>query len=300
MSRPSLDYVVCPLCGCEESRATIVAAPHRKEIGGVYNIVSCSSCSCMFLNPRLKPDSLSRCYQLLQSCSNSDTEKADAVAGPSSVKRWWRHYGGYQVADAVRSGPVLDLGCDKGILLQELKDRGFAVAGVEFSRDAVRECVARGFDVVEADLRSFSIEAGRYRTVILSHVLEHLSDPVQFLGRVAQRLRPDDNVVICVPHVKSPVRWLFGSHWHGWDPPFHLVHYEEATLRKACELAGLSVVAVGKRVIPDDFFRSLALASQKRHRRIILRICSVPIAVLLTVLGFGSYLLVTAKPASGR
>jgi SAM-dependent methyltransferase len=189
------------------------------------------------------------------------------------------------------------LGCNYGELLQELRTKGITASGVEFSPTAVGYCTKMGLNVEEARLEDLHIPSGRYRTVVLSHVLEHIADPVGLLTRVAASLPYNGTIVICVPNLTSPVRTIFGAHWHGWDPPFHLVHYDETSLRRVCELSGLSVVQVIKRVIPEDFRRSMLLWRGHKGRYLLFRILCIPATYILTLLGFGSYLLVTARPA---
>ena len=106
---------------------------------------------------------------------------AYSTAKGNVLARLWRHYGAYQVADSITEGPVLDLGCNQGELLEELRDKGLEACGVEFSPEAVSWCKNLGLDVVEGSLDDFEIQPGTFRTIVLSHVLEHLAAPCTFL-----------------------------------------------------------------------------------------------------------------------
>jgi len=290
--------VVCPICECAQFRVLLVTRPHRKELKGEYSIVECRKCGCVYLNPRLTDDLLSSAYALLEAGDGAERFAERLETKPvNALTRHWRRFCSYRVAEAVPQGPVIDLGCNRGELIEELLARGLEASGVESSPAAVSYCKMRGLQVQQARLEDFRIPRGQYRTVVLSHVLEHLQDPVGVLKDVAASLPDDGSVVICVPHVRSPMRWLFGAHWHGWDPPFHLVHYDSRSVSAVCDMAGLEVVKIAKRMIPDDLRRSLLLWRGKSGRQLVLRVLSVPVLCSLSCFGFGSYLLVTAKLA---
>ena len=73
-------------------------------------------------------------------------------------------------------GPVVDLGCGQGELLELLAERGVAARGVEGNTQAVAACRARGLDVSEGDLVDFLREqpAASLGGVFAAQVAEHL------------------------------------------------------------------------------------------------------------------------------
>jgi len=114
----------------------------------------------------------------------------------------WRALGAEGKADHVidlcaRAGiapaSTLDVGCGDGALLSELHRRGFGgrLAGVEISAAAVALAAERpGIDSVERyDGRRLPAPDGGYDLGILSHVLEHVSEPATLLGEVGRACR---------------------------------------------------------------------------------------------------------------
>jgi methionine biosynthesis protein MetW len=85
------------------------------------------------------------------------------------------------VSELVSSGArVLDLGCGDGDLLQLLVERkGVVARGVEISVDGVRQCVARGLTVHQADLDEGlgDYPDGSFDYVILSQTLQAVHRP---------------------------------------------------------------------------------------------------------------------------
>lgn len=101
-------------------------------------------------------------------------------------------------------GKTLDFGCGVGELLAWLPEGS---QGVEYNRATVEHCRARGLDVRFYDgfedgwsLSAFGPEDG-FRSMVISHVLEHLDEPAAVLGRLlrtAERLGME-NVLVIVP-----------------------------------------------------------------------------------------------------
>ena len=145
----------------------------------------------------------------------TDAEQADTYAR-------WRALGAEGKADHVidlcaRAGiapaSTLDVGCGDGALLSELHRRGFGgrLAGVEISAAAVALAAERpGIDSVERyDGRRLPAPDGGYDLGILSHVLEHVSEPATLLGEVGRirdvRQGPDGLLYLAIdPPANAP------------------------------------------------------------------------------------------------
>jgi SAM-dependent methyltransferase len=121
----------------------------------------------------------------------------------------WRALGAAAKADHVialcaractRPASTLEVGCGDGALLCELRRRGFGgrLVGVEIARAAVEIARARPqIDAVELyDGVRLACRDGAYELGVLSHVLEHVPDPVALLAEVARACRA---VIVEVP-----------------------------------------------------------------------------------------------------
>lgn len=93
-----------------------------------------------------------------------------------------------RAASLVR-GPTLDFGCGVGELLQRLPAGS---KGLEYNTATVEHCRRQGLDVEAydgfVDEWSLSILQGdaRYESMVVSHVLEHLENPIDIFKKLLQ------------------------------------------------------------------------------------------------------------------
>ena len=96
-----------------------------------------------------------------------------------------------------------DVGCSTGHFLQHIKKNAKEVYGHDLNRKEVAFCRdTLGLDVSDDPLeRRFDQKMFDFITMI--YVLEHISDPVEFLNYLKQFLKPDGKFIILVPNVKD-------------------------------------------------------------------------------------------------
>ena len=127
-----------------------------------------------------------------------------SLPDPEEAERMgrWRELGARSKADhvvtllarrGVRPGTLAEIGCGDGALLAELAERGVApvLDGFELSPPAAEIArergVARRVEVFDGD--DVPAEDGAYDLALLSHVLEHVPEPMSLL-REAARVAP--------------------------------------------------------------------------------------------------------------
>jgi len=82
---------------------------------------------------------------------------------------------------------VLDLGCGTGSLLCRLRERGHQrLIGLELDEPSLRTCIARGLDVVQADLNRGlpAFADGQFDFVVLSQTLQTVMDVERVIGEM--------------------------------------------------------------------------------------------------------------------
>ena len=159
---------------------------------------------------------------------------------------------------AAAGGPVADLGCGRGELLELLRERGVDAVGVDASAEMVAIAREKGLSADVGDLFTFlaARPAGSLGGVVCSHVLEHLwpADHLRFTRLCAAAMRPGGVLVVETPNPKSLVA---GAVNFSCDPT-HLRPVFPETIAFMLERAGfedievayLSPVPEGRRAVP--------------------------------------------------
>jgi 2-polyprenyl-3-methyl-5-hydroxy-6-metoxy-1,4-benzoquinol methylase len=206
-----------------------------------FHLERCRRCQLVFTMPRLSPDEMLAYYD------DRYYGKNNVRFGPvfERLVSWCRRRRADKICRFVPRGRVLDIGCGRGHILANLRDRGWTVQGVELNEAAVRH--AR--DVLGLDVRVESFDAerfpqGHFDVVILWHVLEHLKDINAALSGCARILKPGGLLAVSVPNVESWQATLTRNHWFHLDLPRHYYHFSERWLRDNLAKQGLRVVEV--------------------------------------------------------
>jgi 2-polyprenyl-3-methyl-5-hydroxy-6-metoxy-1,4-benzoquinol methylase len=158
-------------------------------------------------------------------------------------------YGATGVPAPPRPGAtVLDIGPGAGEELAEHARKGWEAWAVEPSPIAARAVAARAKipaqRIIVAPAEEARLPAEQFDRVVMSHVIEHLSDPSAVLERVRGSMRPSATLTIRCPNFGSIERRLFGRWWAGLDVPRHLQHFTRETLMSLLAQSGLRAVKV--------------------------------------------------------
>lgn len=153
-----------------------------------------------------------------------------------------------------RSGNLLELGSSKGDFTRHLLKEFDHITGVEASGDAIEEArtkVGNGVEFVHSRFETVTLPK-RYDNIVLTHVLEHLDDPVSVLRRVNEEwLAESGRLFLACPNANAPSRQIavkMGLISHNAavtpaeDEHGHRVTYSLDTLERDAAAAGLRVV----------------------------------------------------------
>ena len=266
------DVSECPVCGDprrREERADLhdesfAAAP------GTWRLQRCLGCQALYLGPRPDRATLHLAYRnyythatppqtaagflarTRRALSNGYRNRvfatnlqpslgAGAVVMPlfasraAHIRREDRGLG----RAATNGGRVLDVGCGNGGFLAWARELGWQCYGVEI--DAAAAAVVRdlGIAVLGSELRELGAEhLASFDAVTLSHVIEHVYDPVETLRQCWRLLKPGGYLWIETPNTDSSGYEIYGSHWRGLEAPRHLVLFNIGSLRWILERAG--------------------------------------------------------------
>lgn len=243
----------CLFCGSlgevlyEELRDNLFSAP------GTWSLRKCRTAGCgiVWLDPMPIDEDLFQAY--LEYYTHGDGSKrspvfrfaksfyrllVDGILLPAGIPTE-RKRAALMFLDDRLPGTILDIGCGQGTFLAAMAKRGWTVAGVDFDVAAV--AAARALHGIDARVGTVDtvVESGkRFDIVTASHVIEHVSNPVEFLQQCRKLLLPGGRVVLRTPNVDSLGHRRYQRAWRGLEPPRHLHLFTVAALKACSSSAG--------------------------------------------------------------
>ncbi len=210
----------------------------------LFQIVECSRCRLIRLNPQPSPEELPKYYPPSYWFDPSQ----------SAADRLEETYRRFVLRDHIRfvrralaasggKGVVLDVGCGGGLFLGMLGGRGARVVGLDFSLDAAGVAWRKqNVPAVCASLSRAPFAPGACAVVTMFHVLEHLYDPTSYVESARDLLQPNGRLIIQVPNAASWQFLVLGESWSGLDIPRHLLTFRLHDLEVLLDRCGLEPV----------------------------------------------------------
>jgi 2-polyprenyl-3-methyl-5-hydroxy-6-metoxy-1,4-benzoquinol methylase len=165
-----------------------------------------------------------------------------------------------------RKGRMLDVGCGNGSVLKLAQELGWNAEGVDFDAQAVDAARRKGLSVRTGSLSGQHYSEESFDLVLMSHVLEHVHDPLDTLGEIKRVLRTGGTLVVTTPNADSWGHRHFGSSYVSLEPPRHLQIFNGNTLTAVANRAGFaqSTVSSTLRTTPFVFFQSRLIRAHGR------------------------------------
>ncbi|MFY7790993.1 MAG: class I SAM-dependent methyltransferase [Polynucleobacter sp.] len=102
------------------------------------------------------------------------------------------------------SGNALEIGAGVGYITRRLIENGWHAKGIEPGKGYAEHWLRYGVSIVNDFFPNPAVN-GPFDMICCYAVLEHISDPVQFLIEIRQRLEPEGRLVISVPDCSEEI-----------------------------------------------------------------------------------------------
>jgi SAM-dependent methyltransferase len=231
----------CLVCGSERWAPLFTASDRLYHTTAKeFAVVRCEECGLARLDPQPAAEELRRYYP--DNYWFAPDESAASRLEEAYRRLVLRDHVRF-VVQALARGPLLDVGCGGGLFLGMMRERGYAVVGLDFSREAAAIAWKRQqVPAVCGDLAHAPLRAGSLAGITMFHVLEHLPDPRAYLVAARDLLAPDGRLVVQVPNAASWQFRLLGRRWSGVDVPRHLFDFRGCDVERLLEDCGMVVV----------------------------------------------------------
>ncbi len=269
----TLEYLgQCPVCTAKRreleldqlSDVTFGLAP------GKWTLWRCIACGILYLDPRPDEASIHFAY------GDYYTHEPPVDPQPKNALSWWRSAigNGYRNwllgtkrrpalaigafvtmlspnnaqrirresrgLGAVRQGSrrLLDVGCGNGAFLSLARQLGWDGYGIDSDTTATAVASKHG-QMLGSRIQDIEDSySGFFDAVTLSHVIEHVHEPLGVLRSCYRVLRPGGFLWLETPNCHSVGYALFGRHWRGLECPRHLTLFHLRALHSCLSEAG--------------------------------------------------------------
>jgi 2-polyprenyl-3-methyl-5-hydroxy-6-metoxy-1,4-benzoquinol methylase len=265
----------CPLCGAKERRLLhqgltdilFYCAP------GCWSLHQCQHCDAAYVDPRPSIISMHLAYKNyythapLMELSNVNMPLAQRIrrALGNGYRNW--QYGtsfkpstilgvvaaylyldlknsidiSYRYLPRAGAGKrVLDVGFGGGVFLENALALGWDVAGADTDPVTVKNANSRGLNARQGGIEVFSDQLESFDYITISHVIEHVHDPVATLRLAYKLLKPGGRLWLDTPNIDSFGYENFHEDWLGIDAPRHLVIFGWHSMRLALKISGFN------------------------------------------------------------
>jgi len=234
--------------------------------GGLPHIRKCDHCSLVFQYPKPNAHELKSLYSKDYFVSQTSKCKGydNYLRDESNILRTFERR--VRILDRFQRPPghLLDIGCAAGFFLTAARESGWNAQGIELSEFAAEEAKQKGHRVYCGTLENFDHPPGRFETVSMWDVIEHLPDPRLDILRINKLLKMGGSFVFTTPAIDSVPAWLFKDRWMGFKENEHLYFFSKQTLKALLDLCGFRVKMLkfeGKYISFDLFKRRIACYS---------------------------------------
>lgn len=136
------------------------------------------------------------------------------------------------------NGRLLEIGCGNGAMLSRMANLGWQVVGIDFDSKAVKVARSEGLDVRRGTLDEQNFDDSSFDAVVMSHVIEHVTDPSSLLRNCNRILKPGGRLIAITPNALSWGHGLYARDWRGLEPPRHLHVFTIPALQTLLESCG--------------------------------------------------------------
>ena len=298
-----LETVDCLSCGASDSDTVVIAPDPVTGLGGNFRVVRCRDCGLTYTNPRPTLASIGQFYPH-DYAPHIAAEQHDGwlVRRRNAViAAWLRCRFGFppqptslltrlsgSLAGLLSNrrkrrllslpyrapGRLLDFGCGAGHFLEQMRDFGWQVEGLDISDPCAADVTKRtGIHVHVGSLPHTAIADNSFDAITMWNALEHVHQPREIIRAARKALRPGGVLVVGVPNIGSWGFSKFQQDWYCLKLPRHLLHFTPDSLRDIMQRENMNILSLEQIGRAGWLRKSVRLATRDRVASIQQRLC---------------------------
>ncbi len=243
----------CQICGNEKYKivgAPLIEPKVERFIRHEYKVVRCISCGFYYVNPEidLSPYEWGKIYEDNYFAPVNDWHNKKRR---EDIKNRFDKLVGYT---GVKEIDFLDVGCGEGLAIEEALSRGWNVTAVDIVDHRTNGAKAEGVLFYEGSLNNVNFKNKKFDIIYLDSVLEHTTQPMEYLRKLNELLKDNGFAYIGVPNedslfdnlreliFKTSGKEKISARTKPFVSPYHVVGFNKNSLNLALKKAGLSSV----------------------------------------------------------
>lgn len=235
-----VESLLCPICHTDNRDELIIS---KDRYGFSINTVICLKCALIRTNPYYTDNTLGSFY---------NNEYRIIYGGEKTPNGWFlidQYRRGFTIVKKLekmginlKNKDIFEIGCGAGGLLVAFRDSGANVSGCDIGEEYLKH----GSKLFHLDLKFGSFvdfaknDSNKFDLIILSHVIEHIKDPIFLLNKIKIMLKPRGLVVIEAPGLME-VPFTYHS-FINLIQNAHVFNFCLNTLRSVTSRAGYTLI----------------------------------------------------------
>jgi len=201
------------------------------KYGQTLTLYKCNDCGFSFAHP--VPDNIIELYEEL--------EDESYVDGLTSRFYEMKHLSDFALKCKPDAKSGLDVGAGVGLMVKALKEKNIDATGVEPSKWLVKKSKEIfDIDLIEGIVPNESIAGKKFDLVFAVDVIEHLSNPVEFLNTLKSYLNENGILIIATPDRDSLLAKFLGKKWWHYRIA-HIGYFNHNSMELAIKKSGMRV-----------------------------------------------------------
>lgn len=248
----------CPVCGSRDreqlgkaGKRNAVFERFSAEIDQV-NAVRCRSCTALYIAPMVhfSPALQAELYNIDYFGSTEGVRDHKNMREKETILDVLA-----RVTSPLSGKSLLDIGCGTGEYLVSAANRGMKVTGIDVEGSIAKHIQEKyGLRVLTGLFGDETFPPDSFDVIVLSHVIEHLQEPIPLLRSIHRALKPGGAFVMATPNFDSlleNLKDLYGR--RRYDPgksyfltpfttPYHIVGFNVSSARYILEKTGFKPI----------------------------------------------------------